>query len=208
MSVLYLVMGKSASGKDTIFQRLKDNTSLGLKTIIPYTTRPKREGEENGREYYFLPQEQFFIMQKEQKVIESRTYQTIYGEWTYFTADDGQITMDKEEKYILIGTLETYQKIRSYYSRKRNEQQEIEYWLRQHILPIYIEVESGMRLERALQRERAQERPGYKELCRRFLADEEDFSEENLRQAGIEKRFQNRELEACLKEIQNYIING
>ena len=39
------------------------------------------------------------------------------------------------------------------------------------------------------------------ELCRRFLADEADFSEEKLSEAGIVKRFQNDDLERCLQEI-------
>ena len=42
-------------------------------------------------------------------------------------------------------------------------------------------------------------------MCRRFLADAEDFSEEKLQQAGISKRFLNIELENCIKEIKNSI---
>ncbi len=212
MAVLYLVIGKSASGKDTIFQRLKRNDFLHLKTVIPYTTRPKREGEEDGREYYFLSCQEFLTMQRENKVIESRTYQTVHGDWTYFTADDGQIIMDGEDKYLLIGTLETYRKIREYYRKKLSiekgkewVEERIQEWLKQHIKPIYIEVENGLRLERALKREQEQELPEYTEMCRRFLADEEDFSEENLKHAGITKRFQNEILEVCLKEIEKDI---
>lgn len=212
MSVLYLVMGKSASGKDTVFQKLREDASLKLKTVVPYTTRPKREGEEDGREYYFLSRETFLAMQQEQKIIESRTYHTVHGDWTYFTADDGQIVMDGKEAYLLIGTLETYGKIRAYYRQKlcytlqdNMDGEFIETWLKQHIMPIYIEVENGMRLERALHREQAQLQPEYGEMCRRFLADEEDFSEEKLRYAGIARRFENRELKLCIEEIRDYI---
>lgn len=194
-------MGKSASGKDTVFQRLKEDRSLNLKTMVPYTTRPKREGELEGREYYFLSNEKFLKMEKEQRIIESRTYHTVHGDWTYFTADDGQIDMDGEERYLLIGTLETYLKIREYYQKKGKTEQ----WMECHIRPIYIEVEDGERLERALQRERKQKRPCYAELCRRFLADEADFSEENLERAGIRIRFQNRVLEECLGQICSYL---
>ena len=42
-------------------------------------------------------------------------------------------------------------------------------------------------------------------MCRRFLADARDFSEEKLQEAGITKRFYNTELESCIKEIKNYI---
>lgn len=41
--------------------------------------------------------------------------------------------------------------------------------------------------------------------CRRFIADQSDFSEENILNAGIEKRFQNINLDDCVKEIANYI---
>lgn len=211
MSVLYLVMGKSASGKDTIFQKLKEEKTLGLKTIVPYTTRPMREGEQEGREYYFLSKQQFLQMEKEQKIMESRTYQTVHGDWTYFTADDGQIDMDGKERYLLIGTLETYVTIREFYKKKllaeNSSKENQKEWLINHLKPIYIEVEDGVRLERALKRERAQEIPRYAELCRRFLADEEDFSEENLAAAGIMVRFQNKELETCMGEICGYIAD-
>ena len=70
---------------------------------------------------------------------------------------------------------------------------------------MYIEVDDGLRLARAVERERRQAEPKYSELCRRFLADEEDFSEENLSRAGITRRFENRELDECLAEIEEYI---
>ena len=51
-----MLIGKSASGKDAIFRYLRDNKELGLKEIVPYTTRPMRKGEENGVGYYFVDQ--------------------------------------------------------------------------------------------------------------------------------------------------------
>ncbi len=66
-------------------------------------------------------------------------------------------------------------------------------------MPIYLEVEDGLRLVRALERERRQDEPKYAEMCRRFLADEEDFSEENLIKSGITERFCNEDLAACLE---------
>ena len=66
-------------------------------------------------------------------------------------------------------------------------------------------MEDGLRLARALERERAQENPRYAELCRRFLADCEDFSEEKLAEAGIRQRFCNRDLERCFEELSKEI---
>ena len=66
-------------------------------------------------------------------------------------------------------------------------------------------MEDGLRLRRALEREALQREPGYAELCRRFLADTEDFSEEKLQAAGIKKRFFNEDLEQTKREIISYI---
>ena len=125
------------------------------------------------------------------KVIESRAYNTVYGIWTYFTADDGQIDL-KNGNYLGIGTLESFQKMKCYYGKES-------------VIPVYIEVEDGERLIRAIRREQEQETPKYKELCRRFLADEEDFSEEKIKEAEIQKRFVNDDLDLCVKNIIKYI---
>ena len=124
-------------------------------------------------------------------VIELRAYHTKCGIWKYFTADDGQIDL-KNHDYLGIGTLESYQKMREYFGEER-------------IVPLYIEVEDGERLMRALTRERMQKEPKYAEMCRRFLADTEDFSEENLKAVGITERFENRELEETVRKISERI---
>lgn len=191
MSKIFFVTGKSCSGKDTIFQRLKDNNELGLKTVVGYTTRPMREREENGREYFFVDVAELDNLKAQGKVIECRQYQTVHGPWNYFTVNDGQIDLENGN-YLYIGTLESLEQFVKYYGNDV-------------VVPLYIEVESGERLERAVRRERKQSEPKYAELCRRFLADEEDFKEENIKRAGIEKRYMNIELEACIEEIQNEI---
>ena len=72
-------------------------------------------------------------------------------------------------------------------------------------MPIMIDLDDGVRLERALKREKKQEKPKYEELCRRFLADSEDFSEDKLQAAGITARFDNTNLDECLGRIIDYI---
>ena len=75
------------------------------------------------------------------------------------------------------------------------------------IVPIYIETEDGLRLERALKRERKQAEPKYAELCRRFLADCEDFSEEKLAAAGIARRFENNgTFEELLEQVKAFMV--
>ena len=72
-------------------------------------------------------------------------------------------------------------------------------------MPIYIEIDYGLRLSRALGRERKQSNPKYEEMCRRFLSDAKDFSEENLKVAGVETRFMNDNLKRCLGRITSYV---
>ena len=48
MGKIICLMGKSSSGKDTIYKNLMEDKSLGLRKLIPYTTRPMREGEQEG----------------------------------------------------------------------------------------------------------------------------------------------------------------
>lgn len=187
MAKIFFVTGKSCSGKDTIFRIIKEKESLGLKTVVGYTTRPMREGEKNGCEYFFVDAERLDELKLQGKVIECRNYNTVYGVWSYFTVNDGQIEL-KDNNYLYIGTLESYEQVVKYYGRDV-------------VVPIYVEVESGERLERAVKRERMQTNPKYEELCRRFIADEADFSEEKIAAAGITKRYENNNLDKCVEEI-------
>lgn len=76
------------------------------------------------------------------------------------------------------------------------------------MLPVMIELDDGIRLQRALSREMTQDAPRYEEMCRRFLADSEDFAEEKIREAEIEIRFTNNDLERCLEKIKAYIAKN
>ena len=192
MGKIYCIMGKSSSGKDSIYKMLMQDEELSLKKVIPYTTRPMRAGEREGVEYFFCSEEQLAAFEEAGKVIELRAYQTVHGIWKYFTVNDHQIA-DVKQDYLLIGTLESYLKIRDYFGRER-------------VVPIYVEVEDGERLMRAIERERMQGQPKYEEMCRRFLADSADFSEEKLKSAQIEIRFFNRDLIETVQNIKNFML--
>ncbi|MFR8317625.1 MAG: guanylate kinase [Catenibacillus sp.] len=190
MARLFCVMGKSASGKDTIYKALAADESLKLQTIVPYTTRPVRSGETQGVEYYFTDEENYQKLKAAGRIIEDRAYETIHGLWRYFTADDGQIDVcDPQANYIVIGTLEAYRQMLAWFGPDI-------------LIPVYVEVEDGLRLERALRRERSQANPRYAEMCRRFLADCEDFSEDKIKECCIGKRYDNIDLSECLEQIR------
>ena len=80
MSKIFYLMGKSASGKDTIYKELKELLPE-LKTIVIYTTRPIREGEQDGVEYHFVDEARLQEFQEADKVIELRAYNTVHGVW-------------------------------------------------------------------------------------------------------------------------------
>lgn len=191
MGKLFCMMGKSSSGKDTIYKALIEDNELGLHTVVPYTTRPVRVGEAEGENYYFVTEEVYGQMAAKGKIIEARAYNTVHGLWRYFTADDGQIDFSKGN-FIVIGTLEAYEQFSNYFGKDS-------------VVPIYINVEDGQRLMRALSREMQQKEPKYAELCRRFLADCEDFSEEKLQCAGIVKAYDNDSLDKCIARVKKDI---
>ena len=189
MGKLFYIMGKSASGKDTIYQKLLENPELHFRRLIIYTTRPIRDGEKYGQEYYFVNEDEFQCLKASGKIIEDRGYESVYGLWRYFTVDN----MDLENyNYLGIGTLDSYEQLKKYYGDDK-------------VCPIYIEVEDGERLKRAIAREETQEIPKYEEMCRRFLADSQDFSEANIKAAGISRRFQNTDFITCMSDIEKHV---
>ena len=190
--MIFYIMGKSASGKDKIYTALMDDAAgLNLRPLILYTTRPIRTGEEDGRQYHFTDEAGLAAFRDAGKIIEERTYQTIAGPWTYATVDYGLDPQNTD--YLGIGTLVSYRKIRDYFGSEL-------------VVPLYLDVSDANLLARAMKRESKQQAPRYREMCRRFLADSEDFDDANILAAGITKRYDNnRPLTECLEEIASVI---
>lgn len=193
MGKIFVVMGKTSSGKDTVYKRVLDSLEAKAgeaapKTVVIYTTRPMRPGEQNGVEYFFATEQELQKLREEGKVIEERCFHTVHGPWYYFTVNDGQIDLENHS-YLMINTLAGFEMIRDYYNKEQ-------------VIPVYIEADAKDRLIRYINRESLQKNPNYKEVCRRFLADEEDFAEEKLQRLGITKRYFNRDLDECCAEIE------
>ena len=192
MGKVFCIMGKSGSGKDTIFKEIIKDNSLNLKKIVGYTTRPKRVEENDGVEYNFIDDDMINKFIQKNKVIELRKYDTVNGIWYYRTMDDGQINL-QTNSYIVISTLESYSSFKKYFGSN-------------NVIPLYIDVDDGIRLQRILNREMSEDSPNYKEICRRFIADSEDFSNKNLKLNGIEKIYSNNNLVECIADVKNNII--
>ncbi|MBQ6537393.1 MAG: guanylate kinase [Eubacterium sp.] len=186
MKKLFVFMGKSAVGKDTLFAKTMSRHPE-LRIVVTYTTRPIREGEKNGDEYYFTDEENMNKMRADGRVIEVRCYNTVKGPWYYFTAENDEMR-DDDNPYAMITTLEGYNKIREYYGDDM-------------VVPIYITVPDIVRMERSISREKKEENPCVAEVCRRYLADEEDFSPENLKKAQITESIDNLDMDKALEQI-------
>ena len=173
MGKIFCLMGKSSTGKDTIYKRLLEDQELGsAKNRSPIRPVPIREGEQEGVEYHFVSEETLQCLEQEGRVVELRAYDTVCGVWKYFTVCDEHMNLEKES-YAVIGTLESWNAMKRYFGD-------------QVMVPVYVEVEDGERLSAcAGERAAAGRRPVIRNLCRRFLADTEDFSEEHLKEAGI-----------------------
>ena len=191
MGKLIVLMGKSASGKDTIYKLLLADKSLKLRQLVPYTTRPRRVGEIEGEAYHFVTEEQFNALLEKGRVIEHRSYNTMHGLWRYFTVEDDQLNL-VEYSYLLIGTLEAYVSIVRHFGQEQ-------------VVPVMVTLDDGVRLERALNRERQQEHPKYVEMCRRFLADSADYAQDKVDAAGICRVFENYSSKETAEEISHYI---
>lgn len=170
MGKIVLLIGPSNSGKDTMFKLVKEKISIPFENIILHTTRPKRSNEVDGREYYFCTERQMKKMFKNDEIIERRSYDTVHGLWYYFTSSKN---FDLENNnYLGLNTLVGLDRYLKYFGEE-------------NIISLFLKVDDGVRLQRALDREKMLEVPDYKEMCRRYIADCEDFSLENLKRRKL-----------------------
>lgn len=189
MGKIFCIIGKSSSGKDTIYQKLVKDFPLSPITLS--TTRPMREEEKEGREYFFINEKTRIELHQNQEVIEERVFHTVYGDWYYLTTNKN---IDLETKnYITINTLAGFNSLKTFYGKDV-------------VIPIYIYVSLNSRLDRAFDRDDNKEGINInqcKEICRRFIRDEEDFSEANIIDAEIpeDRQYENENLQECYQKI-------
>lgn len=171
--MIFFLIGEGGSGKDTLLNKVleyyeneaKDGgkgNEPKIKRLITYTTRPMREEEQSGVEYYFVDKKTFWKMRFMRRVIEYREYKVATGDtWYYFTANDGQIKPMTD--LIAVGPLAQYYNLNNR--------------LKTPVIPIYLKVSEENRRKRLYERESKQANPNYEEVERRLKADREDFKD-------------------------------
>ncbi|MDD5603850.1 MAG: hypothetical protein PHG48_07250, partial [Eubacteriales bacterium] len=193
MGRIFCIVGKSGTGKNTVFDKLINDERLGLTPVVPYTTRPPRDGEIAGIHYNFISEDKLRKYEKAGRIIEKRRYDTVRGIWYYCTVDDGSIDLSCGS-YLMIATVEAYTALKKYFGAGL-------------VVPVYIDIDDETRRRRAEAREMEQNRPSFAEMERRLKADDLDFSPDKIEKAGINKIFYNYELKKCVEEIKTYILS-
>ena len=185
MKKIFCVVGKSSSGKNTIYRNILAERYSDLTPIIPYTTRPRRRDEVDGADYFFVSQEEFARLEQEEQILEKREYHTTRGTWIYFTR---RFRLDVHHNRILVTTPDG---VRGLLKRYPPE----------NLLVLYLTVDDKTRLLRCVEREALQPVPDYEEVCRRFLADQRDFPDDIFRSLpNVHTMDTGRDMAECMEQ--------
>ena len=109
MSKIFCLMGKSASGKDTLAKAI--NKEIGIPIAVSCTTRPMRVGEVQHREYHFLTEEEFH----QREFVEKREYHVYNGDTWYYGYSKDEF---EGEDCIAIVDVEGYETLKEYFGEE------------------------------------------------------------------------------------------
>lgn len=152
--IIIAIIGESGAGKDTFAWALHDFCEWNMVTLS--TTRPIRDYEVEDEDYYFIDEDTF-----KQKVLNNdMIVHNCFNNW-YYGIEKQRLADGVNIVVISPGGLRQLQ------TYAKNNDDIV-------VLAYYLWVHPRVRLERALKRECC---PDITEICRRFLADEEDFKE-------------------------------
>ena len=73
-----MIIGPSAVGKNTLINKLKNKYPEVIYKLPSYTTRQKRENEEEGKDYYFVTKEEFLKLKNERRLFGIQKYNNIW----------------------------------------------------------------------------------------------------------------------------------
>jgi len=95
MPKILCILGKSAVGKDTLAAGLLNDKDLSVTKAISYTTRPRRENEVNGEDYYFISVDEFMKMRNNNEFLEETSYNVNGETWYYGFAKKSFMNLNK-----------------------------------------------------------------------------------------------------------------
>lgn len=178
---ILVVIGKSASGKDAIVKELCKLANFNF--VVSTTSRPMREGETNGKSHYFVDENEFKQLIKNDELIEYRIYNTLTNDiptvWYYGITKD---SIDNVDRQIAIVDMKGLKSLKNLYGDR--------------IVSFYIHVDDKTRTEWA------KKRGGYdkSEWERRLIDDEKVFNKEDLKE-NVDYIIENEILSKTVRKI-------
>ncbi len=158
MKKIIVLLGASATGKDTVVKHISEKYSIPI--AVSYTTRPMRSNETQGVEYYFISDDEMHEKFKNGEVIEHTSYYIQSEDVSYTYAN---VTSEFEKGDYILTILNPhglYQFRQSLY--------------KDDLVSIMLNCDDRVRLIRSLDRD---ENVNVNEVLDRFRRDELDFIE-------------------------------
>ena len=171
------IIGKSGSGKDTIFSYLRSSTDFNF--IVRSTTRPMRPNEVNGVTYNFMTEQEYAKKFLNFEFVEVGTFR----DWFYGTEKS---SLDASKINIGIFDVGGVEQLK--------EHADIDLYI------FYITAKGKVRLIRSLSREKD---PDISEIFRRYKADEEDFADIGI-ECELLTNETLEDLQRCVSKIKNF----
>lgn len=167
-SKLFIISGASASGKDTIANRLSRSSGCIITPLISHTDRPMREGEAERKPYYFIDNDTFKTHVLSDFFIEHRAYNSKFGTWNYGLSKSEIDLMSKNVgNYSVIVDVQGKNSIIDYI--KENN-------LPIEVVTVFIKASKQKRYLRSFSRQGAMTDEEVEEVERRFQADDKDIT--------------------------------
>ena len=178
---LIALCGKAGSGKDTILKEVV-KADPHIHEIIRCTTRPRREEEVEGKDYFYLTEEEFRDKIDKKEILEY----SIFNNWMYGTPIS---SLDPNKINIVVLNTKEISLLKP--------RKDI------NLIICLVEASDKERLMRQLTRE---ENPNVKEIIRRFQADEEDYSNFDYRfnQSYVLKNHNKDDLITIVKALSEH----
>lgn len=151
---MLIILGESGSGKTTLQRYICEHTNM--KRAISHTTRPMRDGELDGLDYYFINDAKYIDMLNNSLFCESANYRG----WFYGLSKD-----DIKNDIVFVATPSGLRRIKKYIK---------EYRLNIDVVSVYLKVDRLSRFIKILKRDGEN---GLNESYRRIISDQGMFSE-------------------------------
>ena len=187
-NIILALVGFSSAGKDTLAKYANDN--LGYNFVVSHSTRPMRVGESQGNPYHFINDNEMCSLFVQNKLIEAREYDSVYGKWFYAISKD---EIEDSKKYVVVVDFPGFLALKNHFGDR--------------VKSVFIDCSEPERRARAIA---SRSDFNIDEWNRRLKDDLEKFPQ-NLIDKHFKLKFENNNIENSkdlLKEISKQLDKG